>query len=95
MLINKISVMTLKIVISAQRGHGGGSDGRNNRGHKYSSLRGRASSSSNQRKKNNKKYNNCYLASYNKKDYFFKYLNMAPQSQKNMYLESNLHNQGL
>ena len=65
--------------MSAQRDYGGGSK-RNNRGYKYSSLRGGASSLSNQKEKNNKKYNNYYLANYNKKGYFLKYLNMAPQS---------------
>ena len=47
MLINKTSVTTSKIVISAQRGYGGGGNGRNNRGYKYSSLRSGASSLSN------------------------------------------------
>ena len=46
MLINKISVTTLEIVMSAQRGYGGG-DRRNNHGHGYNSLRGGASSLSN------------------------------------------------
>ena len=38
--------MTSEIVISVQRGHGGG-DKRNNHGYKYSSLRDEASSLSN------------------------------------------------
>ena len=42
------------------------------------------------REKNNKEYNNCYLANYNKKGYFFKYLNIAPQSWKDLYPEGNL-----
>ena len=46
MLINKTLTITLKIIMSAQRGHSGGS-GHKNRGHKYNSLRGKASSLSN------------------------------------------------
>ena len=46
MLINETSATTLKIVMLAQRGYGGGSK-RKNRGYKYGSLRGRASSLSN------------------------------------------------
>ena len=46
MLINKTSATTSKVVISAQRNYSGGSK-RNNRGYKYSSLRGGASSLSN------------------------------------------------
>ena len=45
-LVNKTSVITSEIVMSAQRGHGGGGK-RKNRGHKYGSLRGKASSLSN------------------------------------------------
>ena len=77
----------------AQRDYGGG--GRNNREYKYGSLRGKASPLNNQRKKNDEEYNNYYLTSYNKKDYFFKHLNIALQSQKDLYSEGNLRNQGL
>ena len=46
MLINEISAITLEVVMSAQKDRGSGG-GRNNRGYKYSSLRGRVSSLSN------------------------------------------------
>ena len=94
MLVDETSVMTLEIVMLAQRGYGGGG-GRNNRGRGYGSLRGRASSLSNQREKNNRECNNCYLANYNKKGCFFKYPNIVLQSWKDLYPEGNLYNQGL
>ena len=46
MLINETSATTSEIVMSAQRGYGGG-DKRNNHGYRYDSLRGRVSSLSN------------------------------------------------
>ena len=82
------------MVILVQRGCGG-DNRRNNRERKYSSLRGGASPLSNQREKNNGEYKNYYLANYNEKGYFFKYLNLVLQSWKDLYLQGNLCNQGL